>query len=60
MISVLLKFDGSDRLIHKILYISNLFILWLIMGYLDAAANHHWCDIAGLPDIRTCDGVDRA
>ena len=51
MISVLPAFDRSDSPRHKILYISNLFVLWLITGYLMAAANRQWCDLAGLPDI---------
>ena len=60
MISVLPAFDGSDSPRHKILYISNLFVLWLITGYLMAAANRQRCDFTGLPDIGTCDGSDRA
>ena len=60
MISVLLAFDGSDSPRHKILYISNLFVLWLITGYLMAAANRQWCDFTGLPDIGTCAGANRA
>ena len=54
------QFDESDRLIHKILYISNLFVLWLIMGYLMASGSCQWCDFAGLPDNGTCDGTNRA
>ena len=60
MISVLPAFDGSDSPRHKILYISNLFVLCLITGYLEAAANRQWCDFTGQPDIRTCTGSDRA
>ena len=60
MISVLLAFDGSDSPRHKILYISNLFVLWLITGYLMAAANRQWCDFTGRPDIGTCNGANRA
>ena len=60
MISVLLAFDGSDSPRHKILYISNLFVLWLITGYLMASANSPWSDFTGLPDIGTCAGANRA
>ena len=60
MIGVLLAFDGLDSPIHNILYISNLFILWLITGYLMAAANRQWRDFAGQPDIGTCAGTNRA
>ena len=60
MISVLPAFDGSDSPRHKILYISDLFFLWLITGYLEAPASWQWCDFTGLPDIGTCDGANRA